>query len=156
MHIENESVVESIADLVVGEVFAIHGNFHGQDIGLRVLGNHNFDLSGAQQIAWLQSAKLTVSEAHHEVVAVGVGALEVLACDDGFLVVGTLDWAKLGRDGLHDWRVVVKIAVSLLRGKDLLPLLVVPGDHEDGLGVGWSLGGVDGEEVVLDVGDLLD
>ena len=155
LHIEHEGVIETVSHLVIRKVPSIHGDFNRQNVWLGVLGHLNLNVLSIQYLARHNRAEVLVTKPHNYVVAVVFGALEVAACQNGSLIVRALHWAELGRDSSDHWRVVVQITVCSLGRDDRLPLLLVEGEHQNGLGTCGSLGCVEYKGVVVDVLDLL-
>ena len=116
MNVEDVGIIESVRDLVIGEISTVHRNFDWQDIGLGVSWNLYFDLGGAQNFAWHRSSEIFRSKSDDSLAAIVLGALKVTTGDDGLLVVRALDWAVFWCDSLDNGSVVVEVTVRLLCG----------------------------------------
>ena len=140
--------------MVVGEVSAIHRDINLQNVWLRVLRDLDLDLRRAQNFANHSSAELDISKSDIDVAGGGtVCALEVASRDNCFLIFGALDGSVLRLNGLNDGSIVVKVAILLLVGNDLLPLLLVERKCQDCLRSGDCLWRVEDERVVVDLCD---
>ena len=104
---EDKGVKESICNVVIGKVFAIHGNFHLKDIRLGVLGHVYLDGLTAQDLSWHHSSILIISKAHNHLGAIILWALEVLSIHDGGLIIWTLDWSEVRFNCSNNWSIII-------------------------------------------------
>lgn len=114
----------------------------------------HLNLGVAQDLTSHDSAEVDITKAH-KAFACGcaIRALEVTARDDRLLVVGALHGTVLGRDSLHNRRVVVHVGVLFFVRNDRLPLLLVEREHQVRCRTNGSFRCVEHERIVINLRD---